>query len=77
MKFHIYGVTIYSYLVVYTGALVRHERASLACPEFPLCSKNRPWPTQLHEWVQMGHRVLCNLTICLDRICNDSRYSSL
>ncbi len=28
MKFHIYGVTIYSYIVVYTGALVRHERAS-------------------------------------------------
>ena len=23
----------------YTGALVRHERASLACPDFPLCSK--------------------------------------
>ena len=39
MKFHIYGVTIYSYIVVYTGALVRHERASLACPDFPLCSK--------------------------------------
>ncbi|MDA1610994.1 heme A synthase [Bacillus cereus] len=57
MKFHIYGVTIYCYLVVYTGALVRHERASLACPDFPLCSKNRPMPTQLHEWVQMGHRL--------------------
>ena len=23
----------------HTGALVRHERASLACPDFPLCSK--------------------------------------
>jgi heme a synthase len=61
MKFHIYGVTIYSYIVVYTGALVRHERASLACPDFPLCSKNRPWPTQLHEWVQMGHRAAAML----------------
>lgn len=57
MKFHIYGVTIYTYLVVYTGALVRHERASLACPSFPLCSKNSPLPTQFHEWVQMGHRA--------------------
>ncbi|MFD3448009.1 heme A synthase [Microbacteriaceae bacterium 4G12] len=56
MKFHIYGITIYSYLVVYTGALVRHERASLACPTFPFCSRNNPWPTQFHEWVQMGHR---------------------
>lgn len=56
MKFHIYGIAIYSYLVVYTGALVRHEHASLACPTFPLCSKNSPFPTQFHEWVQMGHR---------------------
>ncbi|MET1123565.1 heme A synthase, partial [Priestia megaterium] len=26
-----------------------------------LCSKNRPMPTQLHEWVQMGHRVAAML----------------
>ena len=39
MKFHIYGVTIYCYLVVYTGALVRHERASLACPDFLYVAK--------------------------------------
>lgn len=57
MKFHIYGVTIYSYLVVYTGALVRHARASLACPEFPVCSRASAFPTQYHEWVQMGHRA--------------------
>ncbi len=77
MKFHIYGVTIYSYIVVYTGALVRHERASLACPDFPLCSKNRPWPTQLHEWVQMGHRVSSDINIPLDTIRNDYCYSSI
>ncbi|PEZ10278.1 heme A synthase [Bacillus sp. AFS018417] len=61
MKFHIYGVTIYSYIVVYTGALVRHEHASLACPTFPLCSRNSPFPTQFHEWVQMGHRFAATL----------------
>ncbi|MGG2095758.1 heme A synthase [Bacillus sp. S13(2024)] len=61
MRFHIYGVTIYSYIVVYTGALVRHEHASLACPTFPLCSKNSPFPTQFHEWVQMGHRFAATL----------------
>ncbi|MFX3624325.1 MAG: heme A synthase [Ectobacillus sp.] len=61
MKFHIYGVAIYSYIVVYTGALVRHERASLACPNWPLCSKNNPFPTQFHEWVQMGHRFAAGL----------------
>ncbi|PGM54897.1 heme A synthase [Bacillus sp. AFS053548] len=57
MKLHTYGLWIYSYLVVYTGALVRHENASLACPSWPLCSKaNNGFPTQVHEWIQMGHR---------------------
>lgn len=58
MKFHTYGLWIYSYLVVYTGALVRHEKASLVCPSWPMCSKaNNGLPTQFHEWVQMGHRI--------------------
>ncbi|HHT7189450.1 heme A synthase [Bacillus cereus group sp. Bc222] len=57
MQFHIYGVTIYCYLVVYSGALVRHAHASLSCPDFPFCSKNRWFPLQYHEWVQMGHRI--------------------
>jgi cytochrome c oxidase assembly protein subunit 15 len=61
MKFHIYGITIYSYLVVYTGALVRHKHASLACPSWPMCSKYSPFPTQLHEWIQMGHRFAAGL----------------
>lgn len=61
MKFHIYGVTIYSYIVVYTGALVRHEHASLACPNFPMCSKDSPLPTDFHELVQMGHRFAAML----------------
>ncbi|WP_051316939.1 COX15/CtaA family protein [Ectobacillus panaciterrae] len=61
MRFHIFGVTIYSYIVVYTGALVRHEKASLACPNFPMCSKFSPFPTQFHEWVQMGHRFAASL----------------
>ncbi|MGA9287080.1 MAG: COX15/CtaA family protein, partial [Anaerobacillus sp.] len=31
IRFHLYAVTIYSYIVVYTGALVRHTGASMAC----------------------------------------------
>jgi cytochrome c oxidase assembly protein subunit 15 len=61
MRFHIFSVTIYSYIVVYTGALVRHEKASLACPNFPMCSNLSPFPTQFHEWVQMGHRFAASL----------------
>jgi heme a synthase len=58
MKFHIYGISIYTYLVVYTGALVRHKKASMACPDFPFCSNNNiGLPTQIQEWVQMSHRT--------------------
>lgn len=63
MKRHIYGIIAYCYVVVYTGALVRHKQASLACPSWPLCSRSRPFPVQLHEWVQMGHRLAAGLII--------------
>ncbi|MET3698126.1 cytochrome c oxidase assembly protein subunit 15 [Bacillus oleivorans] len=58
MKRHIIGIFLYTYTVVYTGALVRHVNASLVCPDWPLCvnSTARLLPTNFHEWVQMGHR---------------------
>ncbi|MED3624363.1 COX15/CtaA family protein [Neobacillus thermocopriae] len=62
MGFHIIGVTIYSYFVIYTGALVRHTNASLICRDWPLCLNDTPAiPTNLYEWVQMGHRVAAGL----------------
>ena len=33
MKFHIIGITIFSYFVVYSGALVRHTKSSLVCKD--------------------------------------------
>jgi heme a synthase len=58
MRFHTVGVTIYSYLVVYTGALVRHTESSLVCKDWPLCVNSSPsLPTNLYEWIQMGHRA--------------------
>lgn len=62
MKFHSIGIICYTYIVVYTGAFVRHKGASLACPEWPMCS-NRPYglPATLHEWIQMGHRFAAAL----------------
>jgi cytochrome c oxidase assembly protein subunit 15 len=63
MKFHIYGLISYCYIVVYTGALVRHKKASLACPSWPLCSNTRIIPVQLHEWIQMGHRLAAGLIV--------------
>jgi len=57
MKFHIIGVTIYSYLVVYSGALVRHTKSSLTCLDWPLCYNGSPeLPTNIHQWIHMGHR---------------------
>ncbi|TXC92090.1 heme A synthase [Metabacillus litoralis] len=62
MKFHMVGIIVYSYVVVYTGAYVRHKGASLACPEWPLCSNRAGGlPTTLHEWIQMGHRFAAGI----------------
>ena len=59
LKWHTIGVTLYSYIVVYTGALVRHTNSSLVCPDWPLCNNRTPsiLPSNFYEWVQMGHRV--------------------
>ncbi|TYR77658.1 heme A synthase [Rossellomorea vietnamensis] len=57
MRFHILGITLYSYIVVYTGALVRHTDSSLVCRDWPLCLNDSPGlPGNMYEWIQMGHR---------------------
>lgn len=62
LRIQFYAITIYSLVVVYTGALVRHVGASLACPDWPVCTYNNiGFPTQMHEWVQMGHRMLAGI----------------
>ncbi|WP_075981056.1 COX15/CtaA family protein [Bacillus massilinigeriensis] len=62
MKKHIVWITVYSYAVVYTGALVRHVKASLVCRDWPLCVNSAPsLPVNLHEWVQMGHRLAAGI----------------
>lgn len=58
MGFHIISISIYSYFVIYTGALVRHTKSSLVCRDWPLCINDSPaLPSNLYEWVQMGHRA--------------------
>lgn len=62
MKFHTIAVTIYSYLVVYSGALVRHTNSSLVCRDWPLCLNDSPGlPTNLYQWIQMGHRLAAGI----------------
>ncbi|MCM3708252.1 MULTISPECIES: COX15/CtaA family protein [Cytobacillus] len=62
MRKHIIGVSLYSYAVVYTGALVRHVNASLVCRDWPLCINGSfTLPSNMYEWVQMGHRAAAGL----------------
>lgn len=62
MKKHTIGVTIYSFVVVYTGALVRHVNASLVCRDWPFCTNSEiGLPASFHEWVQMGHRFFAGI----------------
>ncbi|MEG0258490.1 MAG: heme A synthase [Niameybacter sp.] len=59
LRWHTIAITIYSYLVVYTGALVRHTESSLACLDWPMCNNDEPFalPLDMYQWVQMGHRL--------------------
>lgn len=64
LKLHTIGVTLYSYIVVYTGALVRHTESSLICSDWPLCRNGDfSLPNNMYEWVQMGHRFAAGLII--------------
>ncbi|HSP22337.1 MAG TPA: heme A synthase [Planococcus sp. (in: firmicutes)] len=64
LKFHTIAVTLYSYIVVYTGALVRHTEASLICSDWPLCRNDQfALPGNMYEWVQMGHRAAAGLIV--------------
>ncbi|KXH79865.1 heme A synthase [Sporosarcina sp. HYO08] len=57
LKWHTIGVSVYSYIVVYTGALVRHTESELACASWPLCRNTFELPGDMYEWIQMGHRA--------------------
>ena len=64
LKWHTIGVTLYSYIVVYTGALVRHTDSGLVCRDWPFCRNDDiSLPTNMHEWIQMGHRFAALLIV--------------
>lgn len=59
-RIEIYLLTVFTIGVVYTGALVRHTDASLACASWPFCNNNAPFAFgeyNFYQWVQMGHRL--------------------
>lgn len=60
----IYALTVFTIVVVYTGALVRHVNASLVCNSWPFCSNVTPFAFQdynFYQWVQMGHRFIAGI----------------
>ncbi|MDN7226072.1 heme A synthase [Planococcus liqunii] len=64
LRIHTIGVTLYSYIVVYTGALVRHTDSSLICSDWPLCRNDQfALPNNMYEWVQMGHRFAAGMIV--------------
>ncbi|MGP4080380.1 COX15/CtaA family protein [Pseudalkalibacillus sp. R45] len=60
-KLNIYLLFIYLYTLVYTGALVRHTKASLACSGWPLCNGQLLPPTNELELIHYTHRFMAGL----------------
>ncbi len=58
MRVHIYSLSLFTYFVIYSGALVRHEKASLAVPVVPFRDGKLIFPSNIQEFVQLGHRSL-------------------
>jgi heme a synthase len=54
----IWGITIYTYVVIYLGAYVLHTGSALACTTWPLCSPGRLLPSNVEPVVvNMTHRT--------------------
>ncbi|MEI3606755.1 heme A synthase [Pseudogracilibacillus sp. SE30717A] len=65
-RIEIYLLTIFTTVVVYTGALVRHVNANLVCGSWPFCNNSAPFAFadyNFHQWVQMGHRFLAGILL--------------
>ncbi|MDQ0253857.1 cytochrome c oxidase assembly protein subunit 15 [Evansella vedderi] len=57
LKNYIYFVLVYLYIVVYTGAYVKHTDSSAACYGWPLCNGQLIPPLEGTVAIQFGHRV--------------------
>ncbi|GGA97769.1 heme A synthase [Macrococcus hajekii] len=62
LRYHTVALTSYIYFVIYSGALVRHTKSSLACSTWPLCQPGEfQLPGNFYEWVHMSHRTLAGI----------------
>ncbi|WP_099157959.1 COX15/CtaA family protein [Virgibacillus ndiopensis] len=63
-RIEIYALTIYTLMVVYTGAFVRHANASMVCGDWPFCTNESPLSFstfRFDQWIQMGHRLAAGI----------------
>lgn len=61
-----YLLTLFTIVVVYTGALVRHVDANLVCGSWPFCNNSNPFAFgdfSFHQLIQMGHRLLAGVLL--------------
>ena len=63
-RIQIYSLAIYTLIVVYSGALVRHTDSNLVCGDWPFCTNSSPLAFSdysFEQWVQMGHRLAAGI----------------
>ena len=87
MKWNFIFLGIYSYVLIYSGAFVRHTESSLGCTDFSLCNGHvLPEPLISKAGVQYLHRVLAlilliwliwNLVVSLKKYKNELLLSNL
>ena len=63
----VWGIAIYSYVVIYLGAYVLHTNSALACTSWPLCAARRPLPPLNVEpsAINMTPRVAAGILLLL------------
>ncbi|MDE3228461.1 MAG: heme A synthase [Chloroflexota bacterium] len=58
----VWGITIYTYIVIYLGAYVLHTNSTLACTSWPLCAPGTLLPPNVEPaLVNMTHRVAAGI----------------
>lgn len=63
-RIEIIALSIYTLMVVYTGALVRHTDSNLVCGDWPFCTNSEPLNFagySFGQWIQMGHRLAAGI----------------
>ncbi|MGV3488002.1 MAG: COX15/CtaA family protein [Tuberibacillus sp.] len=62
-KINIFSIIVYAYIVIYTGAFVRHTDSAMGCTGWPLC--NGEWIPDLYSRAgfQFIHRLLAGILV--------------